>query len=90
MRVQQALASNDRNLALQLQEFADYLLRVVGQGTIPTVTLPPFNTPSDFIPIPEAMHLQGNNLMDLIQAIYGGIARDNTAEQRSKNHRSEA
>ena len=41
MRVQQALASNDRNLALQLQEFADYLLRV-GQGTTPTtVTLLP-------------------------------------------------
>ncbi|CEP13965.1 hypothetical protein, partial, partial [Parasitella parasitica] len=49
------------------------------QGTIPTVTLP-FNTPSDFIPIPEAMHLQGNNLIDLIQAIYFDIARNSAAD----------
>ncbi|CEP09472.1 hypothetical protein [Parasitella parasitica] len=72
MRVQQALQSYDEILASELQHFADYLLQV-GQGVIPTITLPE-NMPSNLIPIPQNMLLPDDNLLNLIRSIYFDIA----------------
>ena len=72
MRVQEALASDDTSLAATLQYFADFLLKV-GEGRIPTVTFPPTNIPSDFISIPLSMHLPGDNVLNLIQAVYPNV-----------------
>ncbi|KAG1096320.1 hypothetical protein G6F42_018386 [Rhizopus arrhizus] len=72
MRVQQALQANDNSLTDELQNFASYLLQV-GQGAIPTLTLPQ-NMPSSLIPIPQRMLLPGDSLLNLIRSIYFDIA----------------
>jgi hypothetical protein len=72
MRVQQALDSNDSDLAAELQQFAEYLLQV-GQGTVPTLRLPG-NRSTNLIPIPQNMLLPGDNLLNLIRSIYFDIA----------------
>lgn len=72
MRVQQALESNDSDLAAELQQFAEYLLQV-GQGTVPTLRLPE-NRSTNLIPIPQDMLLPGDNLLNLIRSIYFDIA----------------
>ena len=74
MRVQQALQSDDTNHDAELQQFASFLLNV-GQGDVPTVTLPR-NIPSDFISIPQEMIIPGENLLNLIRHVYCDIANN--------------
>ncbi|GAN06828.1 hypothetical protein MAM1_0137d06318 [Mucor ambiguus] len=52
---QQVLRADNAHLAGELQRFASHLLSV-GQGDIPTLTLPR-NMPSDYIQIPQDMLL---------------------------------
>ena len=74
MRVQQAFQLYDTNLAAELQQFVSFLLNV-GQGDVPTVTLPR-NMPSDFISIPQEMIIPGDNLSNLIRHVYCNIANN--------------
>lgn len=69
MRVQAALQRNNSQLATELQQFADYLLKI-GEGKVPTLVIPPCNMPSDYVRIPSSMHIKGDNLLNLIDFVY--------------------
>jgi hypothetical protein len=69
MRVQTALQLNNPQLATELQQFADFLLQV-GEGKVPTLVIPPCNITSDYIRIPESMHMEGDNILKLIDFVY--------------------
>lgn len=71
MRVRQALLANDTSFATELQQFADYLLEI-GEGRIRTIALAN-NCPSDYIPIPNNMHMPDFNLLNLLKAVYPDI-----------------
>lgn len=65
INVQQALASNDSNLATELQNFTGHLLKT-GEGKSLIATFPG-NNPSIFVSLHKAMHLKSNNLLDLLK-----------------------
>ncbi|CEP18373.1 hypothetical protein [Parasitella parasitica] len=74
MRVQRALQSNGPVLAEELRRFSEFLLNV-GQGNVPTITLPG-GMPTDFIRIPDEILLPGDNLINLLTNVYFDILRN--------------
>lgn len=62
------------SLILQVQQAISFNHEVldVGEGNIPTVRIGT-NIPTDFILIPQSMHLQESNFIHLINQVYSDI-----------------
>ena len=73
MRVQQAQNSNNPSLSLELEQFANMLLDI-GNGSAETLRVQVypnfFATDTDFVKLLDSMLIPGDNLLNLLSAIY--------------------
>ena len=73
MRVQQAQNSNNPSLSLELEQFANMLLNI-GNGSAETLRVQVypnfFPTDTDFAKLLDSMLIPGDNLLNLLSAIY--------------------